>query len=194
MHHQTGDVPRSYKCGRDSRLMASCDRADLLSGGYVSGATLVWAEGRAGWEALQDVPELWAEVAAAALSAVPSADAPGAAAAPASQPAATASRAGAGAATKAVRAAKAAIKPVDRELAAFQAEMSALGATAAPAAGDAAADDLMTNLPEDVRAETPPPDERRFEDDDGTVFVWDGALRRFVEEVRAPHAPVSREG
>ena len=69
--------------------------------------------------------------------------------------------------------------------------MSALGATAAPAAGgDAAADGAGLPEEEDVRAETPPPDERRFEDDDGTVFVWDGGLRRFVEEVRrAPPDP-----
>jgi HIV Tat-specific factor 1 len=82
---------------------------------------------------------------------------------------------------KAAKAVKADIKPVDRELAAFQAEMSALGATAEPvAAEDASLPDLAPQ-----RADTPPPDERRFEDDDGTIFVWDGLLRRFVEEVCA---------
>lgn len=29
---------------------------------------------------------------------------------------------------------------------------------------------------------TPPPDEQRFVDDDGTVYLWDGQLRKFVEE------------
>ena len=32
------------------------------------------------------------------------------------------------------------------------------------------------------RAETPPPDEQQFEDDDGTMYVWDPELRKFVAE------------
>ena len=31
------------------------------------------------------------------------------------------------------------------------------------------------------RVSTPPPEDRRFEDDDGTVYIWDGALRKFVQ-------------
>lgn len=29
------------------------------------------------------------------------------------------------------------------------------------------------------RAETPPPEDQQFEDDDGTVYVWDRKLRKF---------------
>ena len=88
----------------------------------MSGATLVWAEGRPGWEALQDVPELWAEAAAAAIgAAAASTGAPGAAAAaPASGQAGSGPGGARAAPAKAVRAAKAVVKPVDRELAAFQ--------------------------------------------------------------------------
>ena len=156
--------------------------ADLLAGGHASGVTMVWAEGRAGWQPLQDVPELWAEISAAAVEAVTAAAGSSAGGSIAAQRtaapvAAAASRPAA--AVKAAKAVKADIKPVDRELAAFQAEMAALGATAAAAADeDASLPDLAPG-----RAETPPPDERRFEDDDGTIFVWDGLLRRFVEEV-----------
>ena len=141
----------------------------------------MWAEGRAGWHPLQDVPELWAEASAAAVEAATAASGSEAAGTSAQKPsapvAATASRPAA--AVKAAKAVKADIKPADRELAAFQAEMSALGATDAPTADeDASLPDLAPG-----RVETPPPDERRFEDDDGTIFVWDALLRRFVEEV-----------
>ena len=34
-----------------------------------------------------------------------------------------------------------------------------------------------------MRAETPDPEDRRFQDDDGTWYIWDALLRKFVEEV-----------
>ena len=40
------------------------------------------------------------------------------------------------------------------------------------------------DLEEPVRAETPDPEDRRFQDDDGTWYIWDALLRKFVEEVR----------
>ena len=39
------------------------------------------------------------------------------------------------------------------------------------------------DLEDPVRAETPEPDDRRFQDDDGTWYIWDALLRKFVEEV-----------
>lgn len=53
---------------------------------------------------------------------------------------------------------------LDPELAEFQAEIGALEAESEQA----------------NRADTPPPDQQRFQDDDGTMYVWDGNLRRFV--------------
>lgn len=38
---------------------------------------------------------------------------------------------------------------------------------------------------EPLRAETPEPEDRRFQDDDGTWYAWDALLRKFVEEVNA---------
>ena len=52
----------------------------------------------------------------------------------------------------------------DPELAQFQAEIGAIEAETAEAS----------------RAETPPPDQQQFQDDDGTTYVWDRNLRRFV--------------
>lgn len=60
--------------------------------------------------------------------------------------------------------AKAADPPLDPELAEFQAEIGAIEAETADA----------------NRAETPPPDQQRFQDDDGTSYAWDTNLRRFV--------------
>jgi hypothetical protein len=34
---------------------------------------------------------------------------------------------------------------------------------------------------EEERAETPPREDQTFEDDDGTVYVWDRNTRRYVE-------------
>lgn len=63
-------------------------------------------------------------------------------------------------------------------LAEFHAEMDGLGALDGEAGhrGEAA----------EERAVTPDPDDQRFEDDDGTIYVWDPALRKFVEEGTAP--------
>ena len=41
-------------------------------------------------------------------------------------------------------------------------------------------------LEEAARAETPEPEDRRFQDDDGTWYIWDALLRKFVEEVTHP--------
>jgi len=49
-------------------------------------------------------------------------------------------------------------------LAEFQAEIGAIEAETADA----------------NRAETPPPDQQCFQDDDGTSYAWDSNLRRFV--------------
>lgn len=65
----------------------------------------------------------------------------------------------------------------DDELAAFQAELASI-----EGAGDA---------PEDGSAS---PEEKRFEDDDGTVYVWDARSRKFApegEDVPAPAAGAS---
>jgi hypothetical protein len=152
--------------------------AGLLTTGYVTRSTLVWKDGLQSWQPLAEVPEIWTQLSALQSSqpgvnqdslvvSTPHTDA-NATAEPAAQ---TGNRRSA----TVVKAAKPQLKAVDRELAAFQAEMSALGATSAP---DQPAVDVAD------RAETPPPAERRFQDDDGTWFVWDGNLRRFVEEVR----------
>ena len=53
---------------------------------------------------------------------------------------------------------------IDPELAEFQAEIGAIEAETA----------------ETNRAETPPPDQQRFQDDDGTMYAWDATLRRFA--------------
>ena len=47
--------------------------------------------------------------------------------------------------------------------------MTALGADPEPMVAE-------EGEPAGARAETPPPDERAFEDDDGTHYVWDGGL------------------
>ena len=62
--------------------------------------------------------------------------------------------------------AEAAEPAADVELAAFQAEISAIEETQ-----QAEADD---------RAESPDAEEKRFEDDDGTVYVWSSTLRKFI--------------
>ncbi|KAL3133307.1 hypothetical protein ABBQ38_007186 [Trebouxia sp. C0009 RCD-2024] len=53
---------------------------------------------------------------------------------------------------------------IDPELAEFQAEIGAIEAETEQA----------------NRADTPPPDQQRFQDDDGTIYVWDSSMRRFV--------------
>ena len=158
--------------------------------------TLVWAAGRPGWEPLRSVPELWEHASAAAQP--PAASQPATAAlagkfdsapAPAMQPAAgahpEAEKPVAGAVAQQTSRRKAAVvakaapakaAPEDNELAAFQAEMSALGAVAAPG----------PEVAEPLRAQTPEPEDRRFQDDDGTWYIWDALLRKFVEEVSWP--------
>ena len=159
--------------------------------------TLVWVDGTPEWAALQSKPEIWDTVstAAAPSAAVPSAAepahaVPGSASAPVAQTSAVAASHKAAAAAqqqpakrKAAVVAKAAktttadAAPEDKALAAFQAEMSALGAVPAPG-GEAGAD-----VEDPIRAETPEPEDRRFQDDDGTWYIWDAVLRKFVEEV-----------
>jgi hypothetical protein len=59
-------------------------------------------------------------------------------------------------------------------MAAFKAEITAL-------------EGMEGAMPEgEERVETPEPEDRRFEDDDGTIYVWDPALRKFVEEGTQP--------
>ena len=62
---------------------------------------------------------------------------------------------------------------LDPELAEFQAEIGAIEAA----------------TEQDHRADTPPPDQQRFQDDDGTTYVWDPSLRRFVPAEEAAPAP-----
>ena len=158
--------------------------------------TLVWAEGRPGWEPLRSVPELWEHASTAAQPPAASqpataalAGALGSAAAPAMQPAggahpeaekpvagSVAQKSSRRKAAVVAKAAPAKAAPEDNELAAFQAEMSALGAVAAPG----------PEVEDPLRAETPEPEDRRFQDDDGTWYIWDALLRKFVEEVRNP--------
>lgn len=148
--------------------------------------TLVWKTGQAEWQPVKDVPELWkhAPTSVGGTSGALSDNGTSSNAVAGSGPTgpsvqASSQRTAGRTAVKAAKAVKANVAPVDRELAAFQAEMSALGATDAPAPD--AADDLG----EAERAETPPPEDQRFQDDDGTWFRWDRNLRRFVEEVRS---------
>ena len=140
--------------------------------GTIQPETLVWAEGQPGWVALRDCVELQAAGAAgaaangAAAVAAPSNGAVGAGVNPEPDPGLARAR---GVAAKAVRAAPAA--RLDPELAAFRAEISAID-------GDATAG--APSLPEAEAPASPPPDEREFEDDDGTWYAWDPALRKFV--------------
>ena len=127
----------------------------LYEEGYVTPETLAWADGRKDWEALKSVPEIWdtLSTATAGTPAAPQSAPDAAQSALGSTPATAlasgdAQQAAAGAGQQAVRrkvavvakAAKAAptqAAPEDRELAAFQAEMSALGAVPAPGADPA---------------------------------------------------------
>jgi hypothetical protein len=152
----------------------------------VTADTLVWSEGQPGWLALRDCAELQAYAPAAAPGGAPAApggpgagpDNNGAAAAGAAPPA---KRGRVAAVAKAVRAAPAG--RADPELDAFRAEISAIdgGASSAPAPGgiDAVAPDLEPPA-------TPPEGEREFEDDDGTLYAWDPALRKFAAREAQP--------
>ena len=140
--------------------------------GTILPETLVWAEGQPGWLALRDCAELQAAGAAAngaAASAAPSNGAVSTGADPHPDPGLARPR---GVTAKAVRAAPAA--RLDPELAAFRAEISAID-------GDASAPVAEASTASEAEAPaSPPPDEREFEDDDGTWYAWDPALRKFV--------------
>ena len=109
--------------------------------------TLVWADGRKDWEALRGVPEIWSTLATATAGA-PAASQPAPEAVQSGPVSTSAAESASGDAQQAAAAAgqqpgkrKAAVvakaakaAPEDRELAAFQAEMSALGAVPDPGA------------------------------------------------------------
>ena len=134
-----------------------CIMTGLYEGGYVTAETLAWADGRKDWGALKSIPEIWDTLATATA---------GAPAAPQSAPDAVQSGSGSTSApalafqdaqqaatgagqqparrkvavvAKAAKATPAQAAPEDSELAAFQAEMSALGAVPVPGAVPACA-------------------------------------------------------
>ena len=134
----------------------------LYEGGYVTAETLAWADGRKDWGALKSVPEIWDTLATATAGApaapqsAPDAvqsgsgstsaptlafqDAQQAATGAGQQPSSwQAARRKVAVVAKAAKAAPAQAAPDDSELAAFQAEMSALGAVPVPGAVPACA-------------------------------------------------------
>lgn len=137
-------------------------------GGYFrSGEVMFWREGQGEWRPLAELPALQA-----ALQEAPPAGGDAGSGAPTASSDAVAGvgppaapRRGRGA-----RAAAAKAVPADPALAGFLSEISALEAGEEVAAGEGEA------------PASPPPDERRFEDDDGTVYVWDSSLRKFMPE------------
>jgi hypothetical protein len=53
---------------------------------------------------------------------------------------------------------------------------------------------LLTGLLAHVMQGSPPPEERSFEDDDGTKFVWDSMLRKFrPEDMATPNAETQQQ-
>jgi HIV Tat-specific factor 1 len=146
-------------------------------GGYFkSEAVLFWREGQGDWKPLGELSELQQ----ALQQAPPAADA-GNTAAPAAAAAATAAAQGGQPPPSGRRGAAAAAAPAvapDPQLAGFLSEISALEAD-----GDGPGADGGTAAAADADAPaSPPPDERRFEDDDGTVYLWDPSLRKFMPE------------
>jgi HIV Tat-specific factor 1 len=138
-------------------------------GGYFKNPDVMfWKEGQGEWQPLKQLPEL-----NAALQQAPPAGTPtvGDAAAPQSgaQAAAAAPAAAPAGSQRGAAAAAAPAQPADPELAGFLSEISALEA-----------DTDGADVPP-----SPPPDERCFEDDDGTIYVWDSALRKFMPEGEA---------
>ena len=121
----------------------------LYEGGYVTAQTLVWADGRKDWEALRGVPGIW-DILSTATAGAPVASQSAPVAVQSGPVSASAAESASGDAQQAKTAAgqpgkrKAAVvakaakvapvenAPEDRELAAFQAEMSALGAVPVP--------------------------------------------------------------
>ncbi|KAL4431027.1 hypothetical protein ABPG75_006283 [Micractinium tetrahymenae] len=160
-------------------------RALNQQGGYFrSGDVLFWREGQGEWQPLSQLAELQAalqqppsEAETAALAAQQAAAAGTAAGQQQQQQQQPGEATGGNAAgappaapaRRGARAAAAAAVPADPALAGFLSEISALEAE-----GDAAG---AADAPE-----SPPPDERRFEDDDGTWYVWDSSLRKFMPE------------
>ena len=152
---------------------SQCPAAALnQQGGYFrDSSVLFWREGQGEWKQLGQLTELQQ-----ALQQAPPAgeeQQPGAgggaeaAAAAAAEEEAPQGRRGKGAKAKAV--------PTDPELAGFLSEISALEAEAEAEA-------------------SPPPEERQFEDDDGTVYVWDSALRKFMPQEVAAAATAAGAG
>ncbi|EFN59448.1 hypothetical protein CHLNCDRAFT_138015 [Chlorella variabilis] len=133
-------------------------------GGYFKNhEVMFWREGQGEWKPLREL----AELQHALQQAPPAGGADAAAAAPAAAgggpPPAAGRRRGAAAAA-------AAAVPADPQLAGFLSEISALGAEGEGEGGDAEAG----------APASPPADERQFEDDDGTVYVWHSGLRKFM--------------
>lgn len=151
---------------------------------------LFWREGEKEWLPLKQIPKLQQALEEAAKAADVAAAADGAAQPatssvpqPASGPvqpsrrgavvaSAPAAAAGAAAAVAAPDGDAAASVVHDPELAGFLSEISAIEAETEAAAGS-----------EDGSVPaSPPSDERSFEDDDGTLYVWDSALRKFMPQ------------
>jgi HIV Tat-specific factor 1 len=134
---------------------------------------MFWGPGLGEWKALKDLPQLQVLLRRSTAAAV-AARAPAATA-----PARLVGRVAAGAlsaSTGQTASAPLGQQP-DEELAGFFAEISAIEAE-------------VEGGEEDMgKRESPPPDERSFEDDDGTVYLWNPSLRKFmpVEEEAGPY-------
>eukprot|EP00884_Botryococcus_braunii_P010462 jgi/Botrbrau1/19417/Bobra.0338s0044.1 len=132
--------------------------------GSILPSTLAWREGRSEWLPIAQLEEL-ASVATAAEGYLAAVD----------QPVHIPNfSSGDGEVTAASEVQAEPGEGRDEALAEFQAEMDVLGAL------DADAEPISE--PDEERAATPDPEDQRFEDDDGTIYIWDHALRKFVEE------------
>lgn len=161
----------------------------------MTAATPLWAEGRAAWEPLERIPQLASLLATASHALPPGSSSYAAPAAKAAVAAAAAPRHSVAAAAAAPRAAvgAAASSSAADPLAAFKAEIQALasdkdGSGAAPA---------LAGAPEGEAAqagEAPgTPEEREFEDDDGTIYSWDPKLRKFLPKAGQPASEYNPE-
>lgn len=150
VHHSRAATPR-------------CAALNQHGGYFKNHEVMFWREGQGEWKPLREL----AELQHALQQAPPAGGADAAAAAPAAAgggpPPAAGRRRGAAAAA-------AAAVPADPQLAGFLSEISALGAEGEGEGGDAEAG----------APASPPADERQFEDDDGTVYVWHSGLRKFM--------------
>lgn len=140
------------------------DLHGLYAQGLVLPESLIWRQGEKEWLALKDVPEVQP-----GLPPAPEITGPGAAAAGTPPDAGQAGSAPAAAAGAGAGAAGAGADVLDL----FQAEIDALEAGQEV---DGAEDAPLS------------PEEKRFEDDDGTIYVWDSKLRKYVEEDAAQAA------